>query len=672
MGSPRQPALLLFALCGTTTLTSLTSSAAARPTTYKARIEVKTSSATHTESCAQLIAENKPCILQGVVFDDQDLDGHQQDGEPGVAHVRVSNGHDVVLTDAQGRYQLPIYEQPGGTSVFITKPAEYEVPVDQNNIPQFFYHHLPEGSPKLRFGGLAATGPLPAAVNFPLSYTGSKNHFKIVVSGDTQPYSNNEVGYVRDTLAKELSVTDDFELVIIEGDVMGDDLGLFPRFKQIMRLADKPVYLVPGNHDIDFDAPTDANSFDTFRREFGPPYYSLDIGKVHFVVLDDVKYPCTAEEDDQDGRHDFCDDPENTPTYTGAITPKQLQWLYNDLAHVPEDHLIVLNLHIPLVTYIDQEATKHQVTQVREIYQLLEGRPALAFSGHTHTLEQIRPGELYAGWQTAFSEPIGPSPFPQIVSGAACGSWWSGDLSDDGVPMSYGRLGAPRGYLVVEFDGNTYLDRWKATGKAETQQMSLSFLSPTFLAWYDKLSAWLNTDPELRSGTTPVSINDLPDPSIITATDMLGGTQLVANVWNSSRESRVWTRIDDREEVEMTRSQTGTGEGIATSLDPWALERQVYVLRYAIASESGDPRQQGFELYNGSRYEGDPQPLDESLLTTKSNHLWRAPLPTDLTQGAHKAVVRTIDMHGQEFSEVIAFEVLETRPAPLFRKEVFE
>ncbi len=83
--------------------------------------------------------------------------------------------------------------------------------------------------------------------------------------------------------------------MILLGDVMGDDLGLLPRFKQMMSAVGLPQYYVHGNHDYDFDATDDAHSADTWRREYGPAYYSFDIGDVHFVVLDNVVYPCTSE-----------------------------------------------------------------------------------------------------------------------------------------------------------------------------------------------------------------------------------------------------------------------------------------------------------------------------------------------------------------------------------------
>ena len=54
------------------------------------------------------------------------------------------------------------------------------------------------------------------------------------------------------------------ECLIFAGDVMGDDLSLYPRFKRIIAASKIPQYFVGGNHDLDFDAETDQHSFDTF------------------------------------------------------------------------------------------------------------------------------------------------------------------------------------------------------------------------------------------------------------------------------------------------------------------------------------------------------------------------------------------------------------------------
>ncbi|MDQ3642925.1 MAG: metallophosphoesterase, partial [Actinomycetota bacterium] len=369
---------------------------------------------------------------QGVVFNDVNRDGRHQNGrENGIADVMVSNGREVVRTDKTGRYQLPSYD---GMTVFVTKPAGYEVPVDEDNVPQFFYHHLPNGSPDLRFGGLPPTGPLPQAINFPLAESTRSNDFDCAIIGDTQTYSNRELGYLRDGVVADLAARDDLDQcgALLVGDVAGDDLGIYPRLKEVMSLAGIPVRAVPGNHDLDFDAKTDEHSFDTYRREIGPEYYSYDIGDVHFVGLDNVRYPCTPEADNADGKHPFCADPANHPSYNGVIGEEQLKWVANDLAQVPKDKQIVIATHIPLVSFLDQSSTKHQTDDVTRLYALLDGRPALSVSGHVQAIENMVKGDSFAGWQGTVG--VQSVPFQHIVVGAASGSWWTGDLDMKGIP----------------------------------------------------------------------------------------------------------------------------------------------------------------------------------------------------------------------------------------------
>ncbi|MCG8314696.1 MAG: calcineurin-like phosphoesterase family protein [Pseudomonadales bacterium] len=627
-----------FKLAAVLTGAALSATAFAKNIDYKAAPE------------AQGIAADQSYVT-GRVFEDRNKNGSKDHFEKGIRGVLVSNGIDVVKTNRHGEYKLPAYD---GMSVFITKPAKYDVPVDDNNIPQFFYHHQPSGSPELRFGGLAATGPLPEKVNFPLIKGKYKKNFKMLVIGDTQPYSNNEVGYVRDTLAKEFASMNmrDVEGLIVEGDVMGDDLGLFPRFKEIMSVANAPQYYVPGNHDLDFDAPTDANSYDTFKREWGPAYYSFDIGEVHFVTLDNVEYPCI----NYSGEHGFCD---NGATYNGVITETQLKWLENDLKHVPKNKLVVLNMHIPIISFVDSGSNKHQTDNAGDLYKLLEGRRALSLHGHTHTLEHFEPGE--GARPDVPGVDIPATPFPQIIAGAGCGSWWSGDFDDEGVPMSYQRLGAKRGYLVFEFNGNRFVDNFKATGLPADKQIGLSILSPAFESWYNELLTWLRNG---ATGLPPVNINDLEDNKIIPFAELNHST-LTANVWNGSSATVVYVRFDDRRPVKMMRTEE--------SLDPFALKKQMSVFRYAAESNSGNPRTQGFELFNGAgNGPSSPRPSDEWLHTDNSNHLWSTHIPHDLSAGIHTAKVVAIDKHGNKHKETLVFEVREERPEPFFRNWVFE
>lgn len=617
-----------------------------------------------------------PDVVQGVVFHDVDRNSRFEGGggERGLAGVAVSNGHEVVLTDESGRYELPVYD---GMTVFVTKPAGYITPVDEGHFPQFFYHHVPEGSPELRFGGIEPTGPLPQAINFPLLMSRESKEMDCAVIGDTQTYSNRELGYLRDGVVADLAARDDLDQcgALIVGDVAGDDLGIYPRLKKVMSLAGVPVRAVPGNHDLDFDATDDDHSFDTYRREIGPAYYSYDVGDVHFIGLDNVRYPCTPEVDNADGRHGFCDDPADHPRYNGVIGEEQLAWVAQDLEHVPMDKLVVIATHIPLVGFLDNESTQHQTDDVAKLYELLDGRPALSVAGHTQAIENFLAGDSYAGWAEAVG--VDAVPFQHIVVGAASGSWWTGDLNMDGIPEAIQRDGAPAGYINLAVEGNTYQDSYRATGRPADDQMSLSLSTPFFREWYSAITEWAADNANSSETPPPFNINDLGDPNLLVPADLAeGATSLMVNVWNGTTDTAVEVQIDDGEPMAATRTQEAQGEELrrgAEFADPYAMMRQLQSTRYGLESTSGDERAQGWEVFRGDRFgPGPAQPIPSWLWASQSPHLWRLPLPADLGVGPHIATVSVTDADGSEYVERLNFEVTEERPPMFFRTELFD
>lgn len=542
--------------------------------------------------------------VKGFVFNDLNNDGEKACCEPGIPNVLVSNGREVVKTNHKGKYVLPAYDE---MVVFVTKPAGWQVPLNENNVPQFSYIHQPNGSPPeiQEFHGIDPTGPMPHFVNFPMTKVNKKNKFKAIVMGDTQVYTDQEIGYLRDTVVKDLA-GNDAAFAIAMGDNMGDDLSLYPRYFTVMKEMGVPFYLVPGNHDLNFDSPDDAHSFDTFKREFGPTYYSFDYGKVHFVVLDSVIYPSWIYPD----------------SYHGQIDDIQMEWLANDLSFVPKNKLIVLNMHIPVVSYQDRMSDKHQVGNREDLYDLLdEFDNVVTLGGHSHTLEHFLPGEEEDGWGQ-------PTPINQIIVGAACGSWWTGDHDDTGVPMAYQRCGTPRGYMIFKFKGNKYNDKYFATSRSTKDQISVSFLTEAFEQWIADVKDGLAT------------LNDLPDPGTLTLSQLYT-TKLVANVWNGSDASEVTFQFDDEQPIPAVREKE--------VLDPYALRLQAYVLRFAI----------GAWIWGSFFEPGVPGPLDEWLWTMSSTHIWTCDMPLNLTIGSHKVTVKTKDVKGNKHQETMEFEVVD-------------
>lgn len=559
--------------------------------------------------------------LTGRVFLDKDRDS-SSGGDAGVEGVQVSNGRQVVTTDSEGRYELPAYDN---MTVFITQPAGYQIPLDGSNVAQFSYNHLPKGSPKLKYGGIDPTGPLPDAVNFPMvrSERTEAQEQNCVIAGDLQPYDISEVGYARDGAIADLADRNDYGSCgsLFIGDVVGDDLSLYPAVKELTKQLNGPVRFLPGNHDLDFDSPTADHSFDTFRQHLAPEYFSYDVGDAHIVALNTVRYPCTPDVDNADGKRPECDNPKSDPAYNGRIGEDQLKWLARDLAKVPSDKLVVVASHIPLLTFADEGSPIHQVDQVKQVYKLLEGRDAVAVAGHTHSIENMKTGDLVKGWKDIFG--VDGLPFPHIVAGAISGDWYSGELTPDGYPVAVGRDGGRPGVTTLDIDGNTFKERFNATGKNENVQMQLGLNSPTYRSWYVDREEW-NED---KQGKAP----KLGDPRRITPKDLGNQTWLTTNFWMGSTGSTVDVELDGEDLGEAVRTQQMDGED------------------QRIGPKWSDPHAVAQQLVNGGS------------VADRSMHLWRFELPEDLETGTHRARVTATDAYGREFTKSMVFKVVEQR-----------
>lgn len=375
----------------------------------------------------------------GIVYHDQNANGTRDSGEPGVPGIAVSNQREIVTTDADGRWSLPHTDD---TIFFVIKPSGWATPVNAQQLPQFYYIHKPNGSPEnFRYAGVSPTGPLPESIDFALTKAEEPEQFKAIFFGDPQPRDIDEIDYIAHDVLAELVGTD-AKFGVTLGDIMFDNLNLFEPSNANIALVGIPWYNVLGNHDINFDSPNDADSDETFHRIFGPNYYSFDYGPVHFIVLDDVEWGVMR--------------PDGKRTYQGGLDERQLEFIKNDLALVPEEKLVVLMMHIPLTT----------VENRTELYRLIEQRPySLSISGHTHWQAHQFIGEE-DGWR-------GPKPHHHIVNVTVCGTWWKGEKDEVGIPHATMRDGAPNGYSIINFDGTSHTLDFKAARQPAKYQLNI-------------------------------------------------------------------------------------------------------------------------------------------------------------------------------------------------------
>ena len=326
----------------------------------------------------------------------------------GIANAVISDGFSVVKTDANGKYTITTHDK--AQFVFLSTPAGYDFKVDGNIVRQY--------------ESLGARNEY----NFKLKKLNKNddNH-RFIIWADPQVKTKKDVAQMMET-----SVPDVQALVremgsntlvhgICVGDIVWDNLPLYEDYNIAVAKMGIPFFQALGNHDMDYRMGGDDTSDKTFKEYFGPTYYSFNRGKAHYVVLDDVRYLGKERE------------------YDGYISEEQLAWMEKDLALVPKDNLVIINLHIPV----------HSAVKNKEaFYKILEKFTNVhVMSGHTHYNKNVIQNGVF-----------------EHNHGTVCGAWWTGDICGDGTP---------RGYGVYEVKGTKLKWYYKSTGLSANHQLSI-------------------------------------------------------------------------------------------------------------------------------------------------------------------------------------------------------
>lgn len=382
---------------------------------------------------------------RGFVFHDIDNDRIMDDNEQGIAGVAVSNGVEIVQTNASGAYEIPVSDD---AIVFVIKPKDWMTPVNEENLPQFYYLHKPNGTPEgYRYEGVKPTGELPEQINFPLYNESESTNFKMVVFGDPQPYNLDQVDFLAEDIIVELIGRDDLEFGMTMGDIVGDNLNLFSPLNQAVSKIGIPWYNVIGNHDVNYMAPNDILSDETYESVYGPSTYAFVYGDVHFIVIDDVIHKSEV----------------GSRSYVGGLRPDQMTFVSNYLGIVPKEHLVVLTMHIPLA----QHGNSFRMSDQKKLFELLQDFPnTLSISAHTHVHDNRFFHQGSSDWLQA-------TPHHHYNVGTTSGSWWNGMRNETDVPHTMMRDGTPNGYSFISFNGTEYIIDWKAAGSPADHQMNI-------------------------------------------------------------------------------------------------------------------------------------------------------------------------------------------------------
>ena len=465
------------------------------------------------------LAEAQEAQVSGVVFEDRDGSGKAGGANPGLGGVIVSNGRDVVITGEDGRYALPLPEE---ATIFFVKPSGFMPPVDPlTNLPRFYRHHEPKGTPpglNLTFAGLEPTGPMPESLDFALSRQDEPKAFDVVMLSDPQPETEAEVDFIREDLVEALQGTG-ARFGITAGDVMFDDLALYPRLNAIIGAIGLPWWNIGGNHDLNFEAPDRTYSRETYKRFFGPNYYAFFFAGALFLMLDDVNYLGFDAKK-----------PKGAGMYEGRLDPRQLEFVRGVLAHTPDDALVVAVMHIPIRTDLGSEPYQNLANK-EDLFRVLEGRKhTVSFAGHTHTTEHHYFGPA-DGW-------TGPEPHHHHVLTTLSGSWWSGPFDHRGVPAADSRDGTPNGFHILSVDGNRYATRFVPTKEPNGRQMRLSI---------DSRFHGISKDADRDFRQERLLGSPVPQAA-------LGASTLIANVFDGGPNTKVTMTVAGRPPVPMTRA----------------------------------------------------------------------------------------------------------------------
>lgn len=269
---------------------------------------------------------------------------------------------------------------------------------------------------------------------------------RVALVGDPQVDDSTEMGYARRSVYRELRGRRDFDMCIFLGDLVNDNMSLLPESVGVVDSLPYQCFMVPGNHDRDVYRGQKSSMYrrrdlSTWRKAVGYVDTSFVRGNVRFVLMNNVRPSDSGMTD-----------------YVGGFTDRQKHWLDSVLvADRVESRarktssgggtpaLTILATHIPFSQMKGRDSVRALIPDISRL---------LFVSGHTHFVSR-------------------DDSIPELIVGAACGSWWRGVRDSDGIPYALQSCGSPRGYFIADIhrDG-TYALSYKCIGRPASEQLS--------------------------------------------------------------------------------------------------------------------------------------------------------------------------------------------------------
>ncbi len=359
----------------------------------------------------------------------------------GVENVVVSDGAEVTVTNEKGIYQLKSAKKWG--YVFISVPSGYEVP-SVGVLPQF--HRA-----------LKNSADVVERADFKLEKVDGQDSYKIFMLGDM--HLANRTGDLGQFAQFTSDLTDymtrhkgEKMYALTLGDMTWDlywysNSYYFPQYLNTVnsQIKNLQIFHTMGNHDNDFQTRSDYDAAVKYVDQICPTYYSFNIGKVHYVVMDDID--CSSY------------DGSTSRNYVASLSAEQLDWLAKDLSHVDKTTPVVVAMHAQ-VFYPTTSGFKidHDQVNTLRLFDILDGYTVRFVTGHTHKLFNVTPDAPIVDGHN----------FREYNSGSVCASWWwSGNLTPG---IHIGTDGTPGGYGIWDVTGTDFQCLYKSTGWPEEYQ----------------------------------------------------------------------------------------------------------------------------------------------------------------------------------------------------------
>ena len=338
--------------------------------------------------------------------------------------VVISDGLLCVQTDKNGYFELDS-DLSRTKFIMASIPSGYYAPVDTNGLPIFYYRVTDEDR---KADLVKHTFEFYPITNNPDRYT-------LIVGADPQPRSSgagfDNIAYhsldicndfYRDMREKAATITDRNVYGMMLGDIVHENMSLFDTYiTDGLSTLGFPMFNILGNHDNDKTAKTDAEGRRSFEEKLGPTYYSFNIGKQHYVVLDNLIMKLDGSE---------------LTGFDQGLTDEIWQWLQNDLQYVDFSTTIMVAAHSPMFMLPSMSDRSNGASGHRSDYALLFSKFAKvhAWAGHSHTTFNYNYPESHKLKNVEVH-----------TVARSTGELWTNEWQANSTP---------RGYTVVEVDGD--------------------------------------------------------------------------------------------------------------------------------------------------------------------------------------------------------------------------